>query len=159
MEHPQIRESQTPNMNALCPHCETRLSVPPSKAGAVVSCPKCNGKFQLPIPTAVVQGQLAGKGPIPNSVSEFANKKIAAGLCGILLGGFGVHKFILGFNTSGAIMLSVWMFGFISGLCLIVPLLLSVAIGIIGLVEGILYLTKSDADFYQTYAIERREWF
>jgi len=33
------------------------------------------------------------------------------------------------------------------------------AMGIIGLVEGIIYLTKSDEDFYRTYAIEKREWF
>jgi hypothetical protein len=30
---------------------------------------------------------------------------------------------------------------------------------IIGLIEGIIYLTKSDEDFYQTYAIEKKEWF
>ena len=27
-----------------------------------------------------------------------AEKKVAAGVCGILLGCFGVHKFILGYN-------------------------------------------------------------
>jgi len=28
-----------------------------------------------------------------------ADKKIAAGICGILLGGFGVHKFVLGYQN------------------------------------------------------------
>jgi len=43
------------------------------------------------------------------------------------------------------------------GLCLYA--LPTMVMGIIGLVEGIIYLTKSDEDFYRSYAIERRTWF
>ena len=71
-----------------------------------------------------------------------ADKKIAAGICGILLGALGIHKFILGYTKEGIIMLLVTVLtlglaGFIMGL--------------IGLIEGILYLTKSDEDFVATY--------
>ena len=31
--------------------------------------------------------------------------------------------------------------------------------GIIGLIEGIIYLTKSDEDFHQTYVVEQKGWF
>ncbi len=31
--------------------------------------------------------------------------------------------------------------------------------GVIGLVEGIIYLTKSDEEFYQTYMLGKKEWF
>ncbi|WP_238567166.1 hypothetical protein [Jejuia pallidilutea] len=31
--------------------------------------------------------------------------------------------------------------------------------GLIGLVEGIIYLTKSDADFYNTYQVGKKPWF
>ena len=31
--------------------------------------------------------------------------------------------------------------------------------GIIGLVEGILYLTKSDDEFVQKYVVNKRGWF
>jgi len=31
--------------------------------------------------------------------------------------------------------------------------------GIIGLIEGIIYLTKSDEDFYKTYQVEKKSWF
>ena len=34
-----------------------------------------------------------------------SEKKIAAGICGILLGALGVHKFILGYTLQGIIML------------------------------------------------------
>jgi TM2 domain-containing membrane protein YozV len=79
-----------------------------------------------------------------------ADKKIAAGICGILLGGFGVHKFILGYQTEGLIMLLITVLtcgfaGFITG--------------VIGLVEGIIYLTKSDEDFVRTYIQNRKGWF
>jgi hypothetical protein len=31
--------------------------------------------------------------------------------------------------------------------------------GIIGLIEGIIYLTKTDEEFYQTYVVEKKAWF
>jgi TM2 domain-containing membrane protein YozV len=75
---------------------------------------------------------------------------LAAGLCGIFIGGLGIHKFVLGLNKPGLIMLLVS--------------LLSCGIGypiihIIGLVEGILYLTKSDEEFDEIYLVEKKEWF
>ena len=30
---------------------------------------------------------------------------------------------------------------------------------IIGLVEGIIYLTKSDEEFFKLYAIQKKQWF
>jgi hypothetical protein len=78
------------------------------------------------------------------------NKKVAAGICGVLLGSFGVHKFILGYTTAGIIMLLITVLscGF-----------LSPVIHIIGLVEGIIYLSKSDEDFYTIYQENKKEWF
>lgn len=74
-----------------------------------------------------------------------ADKKIPAGICGILLGGLGVHKFILGYTKEGIIQIVL------SFLC---------GIGtIIGLIEGIIYLTKSDEDFVATYITNKKGWF
>ncbi len=78
-----------------------------------------------------------------------ANNKIAAGLCGIFLGSFGVHKFILGLNTPGLIMLLVSLLT-----CVGWPIM-----SIIGLIEGIIYLTKNDEDFVQTYVVDKKQWF
>ena len=79
-----------------------------------------------------------------------AEKKIAAGICGILLGALGIHKFILGYTGAGIIMLlvSVLTIGIAS------PIM-----GLIGLIEGILYLTKSDEDFVRTYVQNKKTWF
>ena len=85
-----------------------------------------------------------------SSVKEFAGKKVAAGVCAILIGGLGIHKFVLGLTTPGLIMLLVTVLTCGFG---------GIIMGPIGLIEGILYLTKSDEDFYQAYAVEKRGWF
>ena len=83
-------------------------------------------------------------------VRDKASKKIAAGICGILLGSFGVHKFILGYTGAGLIMLLVTVLTCFMG---------SPVMHLIGLIEGIVYLTKTDADFVRTYVDGRKEWF
>jgi TM2 domain-containing membrane protein YozV len=73
-----------------------------------------------------------------------AEKKIVAGILGILLGGLGIHKFYLGYTKEGIIQLILGLF----------------CIGsIIGLIEGIIYLTKSDEDFVATYITGKKGWF
>lgn len=74
------------------------------------------------------------------------NKKMVAGILGILLGAFGAHKFYLGYQKEGIIQLVVT--------------LVTCGLGsMVGFVEGIIYLTKSDDDFYQTYQVGKKPWF
>lgn len=87
-----------------------------------------------------------------------ADKKISAGICGILLGSLGIHKFILGYNQEGIIMLAVSLVGIVLS-CLIIPVIGTFAMSIIGLVEGILYLTKTDEEFVDTYINNKKPWF
>ena len=75
-----------------------------------------------------------------------ADKKIIAGILGILVGGFGVHKFVLGYTTEGIIQL-------------VLGLITCGAAGIIGIIEGVIYLTKSDEDFVRTYVQSKKGWF
>jgi TM2 domain-containing membrane protein YozV len=77
-------------------------------------------------------------------------KKIAAGVCAIVLGSLGVHKFILGYTGAGIVMLLVTLLTFGAG---------AVVMHIIGIIEGITYLTKSDEEFYHTYILNRKPWF
>ncbi len=74
-----------------------------------------------------------------------AEKKVPAGVLGILLGWLGIHKFYLGYTKEG-----------------IIQIVLSLACGIggiIGLIEGIIYLTKSDEEFAKTYVTGKKGWF
>jgi TM2 domain-containing membrane protein YozV len=98
--------------------------------------------------------------PPAAGVGSRASNKIAAGICGILLGGLGVHKFILGYSGAGGIMLAAtiggWLLTIVScGITFFVPM----AVSIVGLVEGIIYLTKSDEEFVRIYVDGRKEWF
>ena len=70
---------------------------------------------------------------------ELKKKKLIAGLLGIFLGAFGAHKFYLGYTKAGIIHLVVLLLT-----CGSVP-------GIVGLIEGIMYLTKSDEEFESVY--------
>lgn len=74
------------------------------------------------------------------------NKKVVSGILAILLGSLGIHKFILGYTQAGIIqiILTIVTCGFA---------------GIVGLIEVIIYLTKSDEDFYQTYQVGKKTWF
>lgn len=86
------------------------------------------------------------------------NKKILAGILAIFLGWAGVHKFILGYQKEGIILLVVSIIGFVLS-CIGIGVFLVWATGLIGLIEGIIYLTKSDEEFYNTYQAGRRPWF
>lgn len=78
--------------------------------------------------------------------------RLAAGLLAIFLGGLGVHKFYLGYTGAGVAMLLISIFG---AVILIGPILM----GLCGLIEGIIYLTKSDEDFQRTYVWGDKPWF
>jgi TM2 domain-containing membrane protein YozV len=86
------------------------------------------------------------------------NKKILAGVLAIILGGFGVHKFILGYNKEGGILLGITLLGIVLS-CVGIGIFVVWITGLIGLIEGIIYLTKSDAEFYETYQVGKKPWF
>ena len=84
------------------------------------------------------------------TLTEVSNRKLAAGLLGIFLGSLGVHKFVLGYTKEGLIVLAITVLscgiaGFVTG--------------VIGLVEGIIYLTKTPEEFNDLYLVGRRPWF
>lgn len=80
----------------------------------------------------------------PNLPQE--SKRVLAGVLGILFGGLGIHRFVMG-DTVG-------------GILRIVITILTLGIGsFIGFIEGILYLTKTDTEFVQTYQVGKKGWF
>lgn len=74
------------------------------------------------------------------------NKRILAGILGILLGGLGLHRFVLGDALGGILRI-------------VITFLTCGAGSLIGLVEGILYLVKTDEEFDRIYIQEKRSWF
>ncbi len=105
--------------------------------------------------------------------------KLVAGLLAILLGWTGAHKFYLGIKRPAIIQLTVGAGGLvlalvvgstfialgIFGIGVVIGFLMYVvgyialmAAGVLGLVEGIIYLTKSDEDFQSIYVTGKKEW-
>ena len=78
------------------------------------------------------------------------NKRLLSGVLAIIFGTFGVHKFVLGYTNEGLMMLLFTLLtcGIGAGLT-----------GLIGLIEGIVYLSKSDEEFYYLYQENKRSWF
>lgn len=79
-----------------------------------------------------------------------ADKKISAGIFAIMLGTLGIHKFILGYTKEGVIMLLVTLFtaGYDASI-----------MAIVSIIEGVIYLTKPDREFIQTYVSSKKGWF
>lgn len=145
-----------------CPNCFAE-----SPPGAQ-QCPRCGTPYFPPPPVQNPQTQYnqqwgqqgpvqpnyprpMGMGEMPPQLRQEANtKKIACGICGILLGSLGIHKFIYGATTAGIIMLVLTL-----ATCGIAGALF----GLIGIIEGIIYLTKSDEQFYSEYMVGKKSWF
>ena len=81
-----------------------------------------------------------------NNQPQKSEKKLIAGILAIVIGSLGIHKFYLGYTKEGIIqiVLTVVTFGFA---------------GVIGFIEGIIYLTKTDEEFDRIYVEGRRGWF
>ena len=87
------------------------------------------------------------------------NKKILVGILAIIFGSLGIHKFLLGYNKEGIILLAVTLGSYLLTCFFGLGLLFVWIPGVIGLIEGIIYLTKSDEEFYNTYQVGKKPWF
>lgn len=89
------------------------------------------------------------------------NKRVLAGVLAIVGGGLGIHKFVLGYNAEGILML---LANFI-----VIPAFGLATCGLgwflyvftypLPFIEGIIYLTKTDEEFYQMYQVNKKPWF
>ena len=84
----------------------------------------------------------------PGAAEPSDVNRVAVGVLAIIFGWLGVHKFILGRTGQGVLILLAN--------CTFVLIPVTWAIGFI---EGIIYLTRTDEDFYRIYVRGRRAWF
>jgi len=133
---------------------ETTMSRYCTQCGAVNDdtaqfCSNCQAPL-TPVNTGYQPMQAVNQGAMTDWKAMGGDKKIVAGILAILVGSLGVHKFILGYTTEGLIMLLVTVLT-----CGIAGIVMSV----VGIVEGIMYLTKSDEEFVRTYIQSKKGWF
>ncbi|MCF2138561.1 MAG: TM2 domain-containing protein [Candidatus Lokiarchaeota archaeon] len=121
-----------------CPYCGTKLNFSQSTSTASSSSASSmsgnssefQGTYQQPISNNVP--------PATASLGVEKKDRIVAALLAIFLGAFGIHKFYLGNITMGIIYLCLSWTGIT---------------GIIGFIEGIIYLTKTDEEFYRDHVL------
>jgi len=114
---------------------------------------KSTKEFQEEAKSTANEFTKGAKDAYEDLVKKENNKKIIAGVLAILFGSLGAHKFILGYNKEGLIMLVLTVLGsFLLGMG-------GLLMAAIGFIEGIIYLTKSDEDFYNTYQKNKKPWF
>ena len=109
-----------------------------------VFCTECGNKLEM----------YAQQGPEYNGYVKPAKSKVVAGLLALFFGGLGIHKFYLGYTQAGVIILVASIVG-----GLLTSGVANVLIGIVTLVEAIIYFTRSDYEFYQNYVVNKKEWF
>ena len=137
-----------------CSNCGKEVH---EKAVACPACgipPRAEHKFCNQCGTATEPGRtICGK--CGSSLLPVGTKdKTAAGLLGIFLGSLGIHKFYLGYTGEALVMLLGTLLG-----SFITCGVSGAVLGVIGLVEGIIYLTKTDDEFHRLYVAAKRGWF
>ena len=84
--------------------------------------------------------------PPPPMQSNVTSQRVLCGVMGLILGFLGIHRFILG--------------DVLGGILRIVISVVTCGVGsIIGFIEGIIYLTKSDEEFIHIYQVGKKGWF
>ena len=102
-------------------------------------------------PTSYTQVQVFTQPPYPTRpVSR--KSRAAAGLLAIFCGILGFHKFYLGYISAGIIM---FLLTFFLWWTIVVPL----AMFLVSIIEGVMYLTKSDEEFQRIYVQSQKDWF
>lgn len=103
---------------------------------------------EAPVANPSAQQQFTIYGERAPDFDGFVAKRVPAGVIALFLGNLGIHKFMLGLTTAGITMLLLFF--------LIIPI---PVLAIISLIEGIVYLTKNEKQFYVDYAINKKQWF
>tara|TARA_B000000565_G_C23558508_1_gene290456 strand:+ start:4 stop:561 length:558 start_codon:yes stop_codon:yes gene_type:complete len=145
-----------------CSNCNAEVK-PGSKF-----CSKCGTVIDQNISTNAIlsNDRLARSSKVNNSTitqpsqysdpswDEIKSKKTKTGIFAIFLGELGVHKFMLGYNTEGFILLGVSLIGGVitCGFALFVT-------AIIAVVEGIIILNKTPEEFKRLYLDKKTGWF
>ena len=102
-------------------------------------------------PTSYTQVQVFTQPPYPTRpVSR--KSRVAAGLLAIFCGILGFHKFYLGYISAGIIM---FLLTFFLWWTIVVPL----AMFLVSIIEGVMYLTKSDEECQRIYVQSQKDWF
>ena len=142
--------TQNADFSATCSHCQAALPSIGSPRPTYQEQSDYQATYQPTYEPIRPPAPMYGQSQMQDWKQAGADKKVAAGILGIVVGAFGIHKFVLGYQREGLIMLLV---------SLLSCFMLAGVMQVIGIVEGIMYLTKSDEEFVKTYIYGQKGWF
>lgn len=142
--------AQNEDFAQTCAQCQSPLPKVGGHTPAYQAPPVYQSEYEPGYQPIQPPAALYGQPPAQDWQRLGADKKIAAGILAIVLGGLGIHKFVLGYQKEGWTMLLISVLSCFT---------LAGVMHVIGIVEGIMYLTKSDEDFVRTYIQGRKGWF
>lgn len=102
-----------------------------------------------------------------NSKNEYWNqpemqrpesKRVLAGVLALFFGSLGVHKFILNYQREGLFLLGLTLLGWATA-CFMIGFLFVAISTVVSFIEGVIYLTKTDDEFYEIYQRNKKGWF
>lgn len=103
---------------------------------AIINCPACASKVSADAATCPTCGHPLARTVAFSPSGGDRKTSLVAALFALLLGGLGAHKFYLGRPGQGVVyLLFCWTF---------IP-------GLLGVIEGVIYLTMAPADFDRKY--------
>lgn len=158
MEYPEIRYCKTCGAEmyqtvTACPQCgfnpkqgtvHCRMCGAPTAAGQIM-CTQCGHDLTIAQRTAASASAAPATG---------TKNRTTAGILALILGGFGAHKFYMGYSGEGMLLLVIDMIIVIAtgGAGAIVT-------AVVPFVEGIAYLRMSDEEFQRVYIQGHKAWF
>ena len=110
-------------------------------------------QYQQPANIVVNVAQVGSQQPYVAQKS-----KIAAALLAFFLGGFGIHGFYIGNTGMGIAFLVATLISYVLVFAFGLGLLFLLVIGLVCIIQTILFLVASDYDFDQKYVVQKR-WF
>jgi TM2 domain-containing membrane protein YozV len=118
-----------------CPRCGKPMNLSGGVIPTSLECPHCRHVFSVNLP----RGERGVPPPLPYGAwgaDVSPHSRLVAGLLGLLLGGFGIHRFYLGFLGIGVLQILVTLITWVA--CVRIH---GYPIGAIwGIIEGILIL-------------------
>ena len=115
--------------------------------------PYWQGMYQPEVKVAPERSQQVDARTYAQAMLAPKDRAVAA-LLAIFLGFLGMHKFYLGYYQTGFVMMAISVVGSIFTLGLAAAVM-----AVIAIIEGFIYLSKSQSEFDRIYVYGNKDWF
>jgi len=135
---------------SLCPSCKSKIPDSPN------FCPSCGRSFIKSTTTNTIVKKTIAETTKTTSTSD--KNFIVCAILALILGELGIHKFYLGYNKQGFIILALFIIGCLT-LFIGIGILILLVLELVVFIEFIIYILKGQDNFDETYVYNQKFWF